>query len=292
MGIRELGYLIFSSPDLAGWESLGEDIFGMSASKTAQGALYLKMDDRDYRIAIVEGSEDRLLASGWEVTGKPEFDSLRQRLVDAGVAVSDGSPDERQLRRVQEFFSCDDPSGNRLEIYWGSVSSFTPFKSPRGVSSFVTEGLGLGHVVLPALQLEESQKFLTELLGFELSDILTMDFGGHEVKIYFNHCDNGRQHSLALARMPSPNGCVHFMVEVPTMKDLGLALDRVQDAGLQMMMTLGQHVNDDCISFYFRSNSGFMMEIGWESVIKDWERHSVFETTLPSHWGHRFVGHD
>ncbi|MGE0775787.1 MAG: VOC family protein [Sphingomonadaceae bacterium] len=290
MAIQELGYLVFGSADIAGWRELGTDVIGLMATDAIDGATYLKMDDRDFRIAIVPDSEERLIGAGFEAPTPEEYAALRKRLEAAGVETHDGTADEVKLRRVQEFFWCKDPAGNRAEVYWGHISNFKPFISPIGLKSFVTGGLGLGHVVLPVADIDEAQKFWIDIMGFGLSDILTMDFGAHEVKIYFNHCNNGRQHSVALARMPSPNGCVHFMLEMPTLKDVGQALDRVNDRQIPLMMTLGQHVNDDCVSFYFRSKQGFMIELGWDGLVKDWTKHSVFETTLPSVWGHRFVG--
>jgi 3,4-dihydroxy-9,10-secoandrosta-1,3,5(10)-triene-9,17-dione 4,5-dioxygenase len=292
MSIRELGYVIFGSPDLEKWRSFGEQILGMAASDGPDGALYLKMDERDYRIAVVPAKEERFLGGGWCVPDKATFDAMRSKLSADGIEITSADAAGLRLRRVQDYFAFSDPDGNCYEIHWGPISDFKPFVSPIGLSSFVTGALGLGHIVLPALDIERTYQFVTEKLGFRLSDILTLDFGGNEVKLYFTHCDNGRQHSLALARMPVPSRLVHLMIEMPTLKDVGMALDRVEKAGLQLVMTLGQHVNDDCISFYFLSPTGYMIEIGWEGVVKDWSRHTVFETTLPSHWGHKFVLND
>ena len=290
MGIKQLGYLIFGTKDVPTWRTLAETVIGFTTTDGMNGALYLKMDERDYRIVIIPDSSERLIGSGWEVATKSAFDALRGALEGDGVDVTEGTAAESRLRKVQSFFWFSDPAGNRAEVYWGFISSFTPFRAPlTGPSAFNTAGIGLGHVVLPAPDLELTQTFYYEKLGFELSDIINMKFGPADVKVYFNHCHNRRQHSLALAGMPSPNGCVHFCVEVPTLKDVGMALDRVQAAGHPLVLTLGQHINDDCVSFYFLSPHGFMIEIGWDAVLKDWDNHSVFETTRPSHWGHQFV---
>lgn len=289
MGISELGYLIFGSADVAGWRTLGEKVIGFAVTAVDAG-LYFKMDDRDFRIAVVPDAAERLIASGWEVANQATFEKLRAELTAAGTTVTRGDATERTLRKVQDFFWFDDPAGNRVEVYWGFISSFTPFRAPpTGPSAFNTAGIGLGHVVLPAPNLDETQDFYAERLGFALSDIITMKFGPADVRVNFNHCVNVRQHSMALADMPSANGCVHFCVEVATLKDVGMALDRVQAAGHPLVLTLGQHVNDDCVSFYFLSPHGFMIEIGYDSMVKDWSRHSVFETTKASHWGHHFV---
>ena len=290
MAVRALGYLVFGSGDLPGWRKLAEEVIGFSTTEAEDGALYLKMDERDFRIAIVPRASETLIGSGWEMATQSDFEALRRQLADQGLALTQGTPEERRLRKVQDFFWFPDPSGNRAEVFWGFISAFAPFRAPlTGPSGFNTTDLGLGHVVLPALELEATQDFYVRTLGFALSDIINMRFGPGDVRVLFNHCANRRQHSLALAGMPSANGCVHFYVEMPTLKDVGMALDRVQAAGHPLVLTLGQHVNDDCVSFYFLSPQGFMIEIGWDSVLKDWDSHSVFETTRASHWGHHFV---
>jgi 3,4-dihydroxy-9,10-secoandrosta-1,3,5(10)-triene-9,17-dione 4,5-dioxygenase len=289
LGIKELGYLIFGSPDLFGWKRLATEIAGLQIGKDDSDALYLKMDDRDFRIAVLHAEEERLVAAGLEMASKDAFDEFRVKLEHRGETLHAGTDAECAIRRVRELFWLTDPDGNRAEIYWGPISRFDPFLSPLGVSAFVTGKLGLGHVVLPVTDLDRAQTFWSGTLGFGLSDILTMDFGGHEVQIYFNHCENGRQHSVALARMPAPSGCVHFMLEMPTLTEVGKAMDRVENSDLPIVMTIGQHVNDECVSFYFLSPNGYMVELGWDGVVKDWSKHSVFETTLPSLWGHRFI---
>lgn len=293
MMVRELGYVVIGAQRVADWRPFAEEVLGMATAIGPGDSLYLKMDERDFRLAVVPCERDCLIASGWAVPSSEAYVDLKKSLGERGVAMTDGSGEERQLRRVQDFFWFLDPAGNRVEIFWGPICEFRQFISPIGVPGFVTGELGLGHVVLPALDVETCYRFWHENLGFGLSDILAMDFGGQSVKLRFMHCGNKRQHSLALAGMPSPAGLIHMCVELPSLKDVGLALDRVMRSKVQLVMTLGQHVNDDAVSFYFMAPGGaFFFEIGWQGVLKDWDRHTVFETTLPSYWGHQFVLND
>lgn len=293
MRVQEFGYVVIGAQRVADWRPFAEDILGMSTAPGPNDALYLKMDERDFRLAIVPSETDRLVASGWAVPSQEAYDSLKNSLRERGIQLTDGVAEELRLRRVQEFFWLHDPDGNRIEVFWGPVCDFKPFVSPIGVPGFVTGELGLGHIVLPASDVDACYRFWHETLGFSLSDILSMDFGGQAVKLRFMHCENKRQHSLALAGMPSPAGLIHMCVEMPSLKDVGLALDRVMNSNMKLVMTLGQHVNDDAISFYFMTPGGaFFFEIGWQGVLKDWDRHTVFETTLPSYWGHKFVLND
>jgi 3,4-dihydroxy-9,10-secoandrosta-1,3,5(10)-triene-9,17-dione 4,5-dioxygenase len=291
MSITELAYMVIGSPDVAGWKSLAQDVIGFAARETDDGALFLKMDERDFRIMIVPHEAEHVLATGWAVRDEASYLSLRMKLLATGVELRDENAPRAAQRRTQALCTFKDPAGNAIELCWGIISDFTPFISPVGVPRFVTGDLGMGHIALPAPDLEASRRFWTEVMGFSVSDILTMPFGGRDVKLYFTHCDNRRQHSLALAGIPHRGGCVHFAVEMPSIVDVGKAMDRVEQANLKLAMTLGQHVNDDAISFYFLTPGGTMMEIGCEGALMEWERHTVFETTLPSRWGHKFLLH-
>jgi len=56
----------------------------------------------------------------------------------------------------------------------------------------------------------------------------------------------------------------------------------------KLMATLGRHVNDRMISFYMATPSNFPIEYGYGGLVVDWSRHTVFEATSPSLWGHDF----
>jgi 3,4-dihydroxy-9,10-secoandrosta-1,3,5(10)-triene-9,17-dione 4,5-dioxygenase len=291
MAITELGYVIIGAPDPEKWRRYGADVLGMAPVDGPDGALYLKMDDRDFRFAIRRSDKDELFASGWGVAGRDEYYETRARVAAAGVNVVEGSQAERRLRKVQEFFSFIDPAGLRHEVYWGPIASFTKFVSPLGVK-FVTGDLGMGHAVLPTPDLEGTVDFWINVMGFGMSDLLhlTLIEGAPPISVYFLHCAAGRQHSLAFAELSDPTGCNHLMVEVDTIDEVGRAHDRVDQNGVQLTLTLGRHVNDDMISFYMKTPGGFQMEYGAGGSVKDWSNYTVFESTRGSHWGHKFLG--
>ncbi len=78
------------------------------------------------------------------------------------------------------------------------------------------------------------------------------------------------------------------MVEVPTMDELGRAYDRMLAHDVRLMATLGKHTNDHMTSFYMATPGGFALEYGFGGRTIDWDRHTVFESTSVSLWGHDF----
>lgn len=292
MKISALGYVVILATDVERWRRFGTEVLGMAACDGPDGALYLKMDSYHHRYLILPGERDALLASGWELADMAAYEQARQQLVAAGIEVAEGTETESALRKVQQFCQVTDPSGNRLELYWGPVSDFEDFVSPIGVPGFVTGDMGMGHIVLPAPRFDDTRQFWLEVMGFGLSDFVNYDMGAGQppVRIHFMHCDNPREHSVALVEMDNATGCDHLLVEVPSMDEVGRALYRCEDHGVPLQVTLGRHINDDMISFYMFSPTGFSVEFGAGGRrIEDWSKHRVFEATRGSHWGHRFV---
>ncbi|MFY9959461.1 VOC family protein, partial [Pseudomonas sp.] len=132
--------------------------------------------------------------------------------------------------------------------------------------------------------------FAKQVLGFELSDIFNFrpEPSAPPIRIHFLHCRNARHHSLALAEYPVPSGCVHVMVEVDSMTEVGRAHDRLLAHDVRLSATLGQHLNDRMTSFYMKTPSAFDLEYGFGGLQVDWAEHSAFEFTRVSIWGHDF----
>jgi 3,4-dihydroxy-9,10-secoandrosta-1,3,5(10)-triene-9,17-dione 4,5-dioxygenase len=280
------------SANVETWRGYAENVLGMQAHDAAHGALYLKMDERDFRYLVVPGDADRYFASGWELPDAVALEDAVRALERAGVEPVRASAQDAALRRVQAMVWCVDPSGNRHEFYWGVRAEFRRFVSPLGVSGFVTGQMGLGHTVLPAPQFDLTDTFVREVLGFELSDIFRVKFTDDpaepEKRIHFMHCKNARHHSLAIMEMAVPSGCIHVMAEVDSMDEVGRALDRMAAQGVKLSATLGRHCNDHMISFYMKTPGGFDLEYGYGGLTVDWAQHTVFEATRVSLWGHDF----
>jgi 3,4-dihydroxy-9,10-secoandrosta-1,3,5(10)-triene-9,17-dione 4,5-dioxygenase len=289
--IRGLAYIVAESSDLARWKTYGEGVLGMMSAPAADGALYLKMDERQFRILVLPGARDAYLASGWEVSDEAAFDAGLATLQASGTAYELGDAKLAALRRVQRIALFSDPSGNRHELVHGFQSDFAHFASPVGVKRFITGGIGMGHTVLPAAQFEATARFAREVMGFGLSDVFNFKPAGDDgptLPIHFFHCNNGRHHSLALAGFPVESGCVHVMVEVDDVPEVGRAIDRMQAQQVLQTATLGQHTNDRMISFYMRTPSNFDIEFGCGGAVVDWREHVVHEFTRVSLWGHDF----
>lgn len=296
MDIRALGYVRIEATDLDAWRTFAVEGLAMEAvDGPIADALYLRVDDRAARLVIVPGDTDRLLCAGWEVADPAALRSAADELAAVGVAVKEASADELAERRVEAMVHVEDPAGNHLELFAGAVLDHRPLRNDSG-TRFVTGAMGLGHVVLPAPDMDAAVEFYAGLLGFRLRDSMRLPAvlagGGPddpEVYMRFFGC-NPRHHSLGLFPAPVPTGLVHLMVEVAALDDVGRALDRVGKLGAQLSATLGRHTNDHMVSFYVQTPGGFDVEFGTGARTVDDDAWVATEITEVSFWGHRFGG--
>ena len=83
MKIHSLGYIGVNSTDPSKWADFGTNVLGMmdvSSSLNADGSdnVFLKMDDRPYRIVVEKSDQDGYGLRGWEVTGPKDFNDAIQ----------------------------------------------------------------------------------------------------------------------------------------------------------------------------------------------------------------------
>ena len=281
MQVQRLGYLVIESTDVDAWRRFGTETLGMSLGrKSTDDALYLRMDDQPFRIAVIAGTEDRLQCSGWQVAHRAALEQLTDDLEHTGVPVERVDADAARQRGVGDLVRVIDPGGATLELFCSPVMDHDVFVSPVGVSGFVTGALGLGHIVMLTPTFDESLAFYKRL-GFKESDSMQLD--GMQLK--FLHC-NPRHHSLALATGPR-SMLAHFMVEARTIDDVGYALDRCEANDVRVKQGMGRHSNDEMISFYAQTPARFDFEFGWGGLLVDDATWAVQEITKTSHWGHR-----
>lgn len=294
MAVAASGYLRISATDVDAWMDFGTGVLGLmdAAREDAAGARFLRLDDHPFRFMIEPGDTDGLLATGLEFPTEAAWREALAAVAGAGHEVTEGSTQDAARRCVTAFATTTDPCGNTLELYWGRQLDYVPLASPAGVKEFVTTyqqtgDMGFGHLVLPTPDLDTATAFYTDLLGFGVTDVLHPP-GMGPMRIHFMHANNPRQHSLALFSGEHPLGVVHIMVEVSSMDEVGLAMDRAKAAGAHFLATLGRHVNDNMCSVYLLAPGGIAVEYGYDGLLIDPENHVATVSHEGDLWGHEY----
>ena len=286
MSINALGYVRIAMQEPQQWVKAGCDILGFSSATSEDGSVRLRLDEAPFRYLVERSDHEGFVCAGWECPAE-EFSGLVERLHAAGAEVQEGDAAGCAARSVGGFVSTRDPSGNLVEIFH-SRDSGSEFVSPLGIN-YVAGELGLGHAVLPAPEHGATSDFYRDVFGLGLSDILKLPppaEGFPEMCIHFYHAANPRHHSLALFNGPAPSGVVHLMTEMGSIDEVGACLDRVNKAGMPITASLGRHVNDGMVSFYFLAPGGIPMEVGYDGLQFDWADFEPTNSTVGDHWGH------
>ncbi|QIX26524.1 2,3-dihydroxybiphenyl 1,2-dioxygenase [Nocardioides sp. JQ2195] len=290
--LRALGYLKVQSTDVDRWRELAVGALGFAeGTGPVDGGLYLRMDERSSRLIVLPGETDQVLAVGWEVRDQFALAAVGRAVEAAGVAVKVLTAADCTERNVEQAITFDDPAGIPVEVFFGPVLDHSPVLTGFG-QKFVTGAMGLGHVVLPTTEMEETVAFYTEVLGFLPRGAMKVGPAapdGTSARIRFMGI-NQRHHSLAVC--PAPHGgapgLIHLMVEVDSLDAVGRALDNVNREGFPLSSTLGRHTNDKMVSFYVRAPGGWDVEYGCEGMLVDESSYTSEEITADSYWGHEW----
>ena len=293
INIKSMGYVRVASTDLEQWRTFAGKVLGLAEGRGPDPRnQYWRIDQVSARLVVFPSDVDQLSAVGWEVADPRALQEAREHLQKAGVAFVEGTAEELAERRVQELVRFSDPWDNVFELFHGITYESHPLVTPYA-ARFVTGDQGMGHIVVPVLDDVEALRFYTDVLGFRLRDSMSMpgEFVGKEPgsQVWLRFLGvNPRHHSLAFLPMPNASKCVHIMLEVEALDDVGRALTRVRKHQAPLSATLGRHMNDEMVSFYVRSPGGFDVELGTDGLTVEDDRWVARESTAVSYWGHDF----
>jgi extradiol dioxygenase len=291
MEITGLGYIGFNTRAVDEWLTLAPEVFGFQlAPRGADGSLYLRMDDRAWRIALHPGADDEVSYLGWELRGRCEFEAALGELKAADVSVTVASGDLCASRRVSGMAYFFDPAGFRHEIFYAQEFEPGSFLPGRPISGFVAGRLGLGHAILAVPEVtDELRNFAIKILGFRIfAGYRTVGPRGEILGLEFYRC-NPRSHCMAYIPAADARGLTHVGLEVHSLDDVGRAWDLVQERNIPIKMSLGRHTMDNLVSFYIRSPSGFELEYGTGGDLLDDATFIMQKPNKAEVWGHKFM---
>lgn len=264
--VTELGYMGIGVKDAKAWKEYAGEVIGMEVLDEGEGdRFYLRMDNWHHRIVVHTSGEDDLLYLGWRVGGPDELEQMEAQLKAAGVKYRAGTEEEAQERRVLGLLKLTDPGGNPTEVFYGpQIQTAFPFYPGRRMhGKFLTEGEGIGHVIVREDDTAAAYKFYSRVFGMKGSIEYRLNLpNGVVAQPVFMHC-NDRDHSIAFGVGPMDKRINHLMIEVTTLEDVGMTYELVRKREIPVAIGLGKHSNDQAYTFYFGNPSGWLWEVGW-----------------------------
>lgn len=274
MGVTELGYLGLSVSDGEAWKKYASTTVGMElVDKGEENRFHLRMDQWSRRITVDVNGEDDLTYVGWRVADKDALNEMADKLSAAGIEFTWGTEADEEERDVLGLIKLLSPGGIPTEIFHTPQMDIAkPFHPGRPMyGKFLTGDQGIGHCILNEPDVEKALAFY-KLLGLR---------GGVEYKLalpngmvaqpIFMGC-NDRQHSIAFGLGPMEKRINHLMIEYTEIDDMGLIHDDIRSQGIDVALQMGKHANDQAVTFYAATPSGWLLEMGWGA------RHTLAQT--------------
>jgi 2,3-dihydroxybiphenyl 1,2-dioxygenase len=261
--VTELGYIGINVSDAAAWKTFATEVVGLELLDEGEAdRFYLRMDNWHHRFVVHVGTEDDIAYLGWRVADADALAEICTALDAEGHVYRVGTAAEAAERRVLGLIKLDDPAGNPTEIFYAPlIDAHMPFHPGRRMHGrFVTGSEGLGHLLVHADNPGASQRFYA-LIGMGGSIQYHLQSPAGTVQPTFMHC-NDRQHSIAFG-VNGEKRLHHLMLEYAELNDLGMAHDLVRSRGIDVALQLGKHANDEALTFYFATPSGWLLELGW-----------------------------
>lgn len=287
--IKELAYVGIEAPDLDAWSGFLGQLLGVMPARRTDDVRTFRMDDRVHRHIIERGPKNDVSFVGYDCGSADDLDQVIALLRAEGHEVVEGDEALKAERGVEGLFIVHDPEDIRIELITGLARAEEPYQNEVNIGGFQTEQGGAGHIFLLCGDgRREAMLEFYGLLGFRLSDYVKEEVApGVYIDAAFTHC-NGRHHTLAIAEAPAPFKLHHFLIENNLREDVGFAYDRITEARVPLLMTLGMHSNDKMFSFYAHSPSGIAVEFGWGGlIIEDEQSWEVTQHDAISMWGHK-----
>jgi 2,3-dihydroxy-p-cumate/2,3-dihydroxybenzoate 3,4-dioxygenase len=253
--LRSIRYVRIGTPDLGEAANFATKILGLEPAGRERGMAYFRSDVRDHTICYVEGDPGRH-ATAFEVSESADLQAIAAELERAGHPVHAGTPAEREARRVTDFISFVDPSGNPMEIVWRAQIGTRRYFPTRDAG--IT---GFSHIGLRTTDAVRDEAFWTRIFNARVSDWL-----GTAPLLRINEV----HHTIAL--FPSTYaGVQHINHQVESIDDVMRSWYYLREQpGVRVVFGPGRHASSGAVFLYFEGLDGMIYEYSsGVMIIKD-----------------------
>ena len=242
--IIDLCYARIGAVDLNEAVMFATKKLGLQEVRREENRAYVRGDDRDHDICYVEGGIEKHVL-GFEIENKDELKEAYQELVLAGVKVKWGTDKEIIDRRVTNFFSFFDPSGNCFDL------CARPLKSTRRY--FPTRDAGItefSHVGLKTTNAPRDEIFWTTYFNIRPNDWI-----GDAALLSFDSL----HHRIALFPADNP-GIQHINFQVDSIDDVMRSYYFLSSEQVRIVFGPGRHATSGAMFLYFEGPDGMVYE--------------------------------
>jgi len=225
------------------------DILGLQeVSGSDSGVCYMRCSDKHHDIALYQGKPG-LKRICFELESDAELEPLRAALDAAGRPHTPiPETDLKAMHTGPGVRTAEPVTGTILDFYCGmDSSSDVPYKPT------VAKILRLGHLVLKSTGFDDSVRFFTDVLNFDVSDSI-------DQRVTFLRCfPSPYHHSIGIGNSKSA-GLHHVAFMVSDIDDIGTSFWRLQREGVTIVNGPGRHLPSGSMFLYYLDPDGLTLE--------------------------------
>jgi 2,3-dihydroxy-p-cumate/2,3-dihydroxybenzoate 3,4-dioxygenase len=242
--LQDVSYVRLGTADLEGSTHFATEYLGLEVAETTKSGTYFKSDQREHTLCYFEGNpRDHIV--GFEVRERHDLDDAARSLASLGHEVRAGTASEAELRKVRDFISFVDPSGNRIELVWRPANSGVRYHGDRDAG--IT---GFSHVGLCTTNAVRDEAFWTTVCNARVSDRI-----GDVPLLRIDEV----HHTIALFPSNKP-GIQHINHQVETGDDIMRSYHFLKDRQVRMVFGPGRHPTSSAKFLYFEGPDGMVFE--------------------------------
>ncbi len=280
--ITHLRHVDLAVPDFAKQREFYTTLWGLTPVAEDTGIVFLAAEGspEQYVVRLREDTDKRLDLIAYGAASGADVDTLAERLGMAGVQLIT-EPGRLPTAGGGYGFRFFDVDGRTVEI-----SAEVENRVHRRIEKSESIPVRLSHVVINSPDVDRTQQFYEQHLGFALSDTLVHPHVGDLMK--FMRC-NPQHHSLAIAKAPHTS-VHHLSFEMRGLDEYLRGTGRLLRAGTPMIWGPGRHLAGDNTFSYFVDPHGNTVEYTTELELLDedsWHPslHDVTDPDVQDQWG-------
>lgn len=248
---EKLGYAAINVTELERSVRFYRDLMGLELVSRDEHTAFLRCSRDHHNLVLCAAAEPGLKRAAYKLESQQDLEQAYAFVAAQGMAPRWLDQAECDALSQGPTFRAREPhSGLQLEFYERMTHLALPYQPT------VTKIERIGHVVIGAREYEQSVATLGEVFNFAVSDFV-------ENKFSWMRCfPNPLHHALAVGKSQRDH-LHHINFMVTDIDDIGAAINRLRNAGVQIVFGPGRHLPSTSIFLYFLDPDGMTMEFSF-----------------------------
>lgn len=259
---ERLTYAAINVTDLAASTRFYRDLVGLMVTEETDEYTALRCSRDHHNLMLYKAAEPGLKRIAFKLESAADLKAAREHIESLGVATEEVAAEELQQLCIGQAFRFRVPECNVcLEFFVQMMHMASDFKPT------VAQIERIGHVVVNVEDFDPVLEFLTDKLGFQVSDYVP-GFAA------FLRCwPNPLHHSMAILAGDN-NHLNHVNFMVTDIDDVGRAMNRMKKEDVKIVFGPGRHQPSESIFLYFLDPDDMTVEysFGMECFPEDGAR--------------------